>query len=69
MTRRGWIEVNQRLDPREVWNAAKTAIDAYEEDPTATNSELVEVAVRSIREMNERFARIGRTNHEQNYGH
>ena len=61
--------MNQRLDSREVWNAAKTAIDAYEEDPTASNSELVEVAVRSIREMNERFARIGRKNHEQNYGH
>ena len=48
--------MSQRLDRNQVWESAKAAINAYEDNPTRSNAAAVEAAVRSIRELNgERF--------------
>ena len=45
--------MSERLERIRVWNAAKMAINAYEEDPCETNAVLVEAAMRSVRSLKE----------------
>ena len=44
--------MNQHLERYKVWTAAKLAIDAYEDNPSARNATKVESAVKSIRDLN-----------------
>ena len=48
--------MSERLERIRVWNAAKMAIDAYEEDPCERNAVLVEAAIRSVRSLKEESA-------------